>query len=665
RGIEMTIYLKTYNFLHKYRRHIPLVIDFCIAMVSYITSFAISGLNQIKIDIIKNTVLIYTVIYVGTFIILKVYKNMWRYTGVIDLCFCLISSILANIFFCFFTKALKIDIDVYVYPVAASISSLLSITARLVYRSLLIIGRESNKNLSGNDVTNVMIVGAGQATYIMLNEIKTNNHNKYNVKCIIDDDATKIGRNIERVPIAGNTNTIIEMVKKYDIEVIIISMPSIDKENKKRILTICANTQCKLKFLPEIYSLIDNKNSKDLISKLRDVLVEDLLGREPIEIDCHLTKEYIKNKVVLVTGGGGSIGSELCRQIASYSPKNLIILDIYENNAYDIQQELIRDYGNKLNMEVQIASVRDKGKLEQIFSVKNIDIVFHAAAHKHVPLMENNPEEAIKNNVIGTYNIVFMANKYKVQKFVLISTDKAVNPTNIMGATKRVCEMIVQAFNQHSKTDFVAVRFGNVLGSNGSVIPLFMEQIKIGGPVTVTHEEITRYFMTIPEAVQLVLRASVIANGGEIFVLDMGEPVKIKDLAKDLIKLAGLVPDKDIKIVYTGLRPGEKLYEELLITKDSGQIKTEIDKIFVEKPMKLNESHLIEMIIKLQKAAFEMDEEAELKLIEDLVPTYKITPNNATEQSDYVTEQVNTECENETSIVDNEALLRVLNSETA
>lgn len=623
----MTIYLSAYSLLNKYRRYIPLLIDTCIAMLSYVTPYAISGINPIKIEIIRNTILIYTIIYIGTFIALKTYRNMWRYTGIVDLYHCICASLLANALFYSVTRFLDIKIYYYVYPFATTLSSMLSITARVVFRSILIIGKNKSKS-EGDKETNVMIVGAGQATYTMLGEIKANNHNHYNVKCIVDDDISKIGRRIYFAPVVGNTNTIKEMAKKYDIEKIIISIPSIDKENKKRILNLCAETQCKLKILPEIYSLIDNRGQKDLLSKLRDVQVEDLLGREPIVLDCQMTKEYIENKVVLVTGGGGSIGSELCRQIASYSPKNLIVLDIYENNAYSIQQELVRNYGNELNMEVQIASVRDKNKLEQIFSTRNIDIVFHAAAHKHVPLMEHNPEEAIKNNIMGTYNTACMADKYKTDKFVLISTDKAVNPTNVMGATKRICEMIIQVFNQRSKTDFVAVRFGNVLGSNGSVIPLFMDQIRTGGPVTVTHEDITRYFMTIPEAVQLVLRAAKIATGGEIFVLDMGEPVKIKDLAYNLIRLAGLVPDKDIKVTYTGLRPGEKLYEELLITEKSGQTKTEIDKIFIEQPTYVNEVHLLDAISNLQKAALNMDTETELKLIENLVPTYKRTPNN-------------------------------------
>ena len=466
-GLKLTVYLWLYSILNKYRRYIPLLIDTGIALLSYILPFAITGMQPIKIELIRNTILLYTIIYVGAFIVLKVYSNMWRYTGIIDLYHCISAALLANLIFFIVSKAAAIHIYYYVYPVAAAFSTLLSMTARILFRAIMIIGRNHKNSPINEKGINVMIVGAGKATFMMLDEIRTNNHNNYSVKCIIDDDTTKIGRKIRTIPVVGSTGSIKEMAKKYKIEQIIISIPSIDKENKRRIINICTKTNCKLKILPEIYSLIQNDGLKDLLGKLRDVEVEDLLGRDPIEIDCQMTKEYIENKVVLVTGGGGSIGSELCRQIASYNPKNLIILDIYENNAYEIEQELLRTYGNKLNMEVQIGSIRDKNKLEQIFSAKNIDIVFHAAAHKHVPLMENNPEEAIKNNIIGTYNTVAMADKYKAEKFVLISTDKAVNPTNVMGATKRVCEMIVQAFNQHSMTDFVAVRFGNVLGSNG------------------------------------------------------------------------------------------------------------------------------------------------------------------------------------------------------
>ena len=621
------IYKGLYNFLNRYRKLILILIDTCIAILSYLMPFVISGIHPVKIEFFKEQFWLFTIIYIGTFKAMGVYKNMWRYAGIEDIFQCLKASALGNILFILVTLLFRIPVRYYVYPVVFPVSSFCTLAIRIVYRAILIIGDKNTKKLS--HYTNIMIVGAGQATVAILNEISRNNPNNYLVKCIVDDDETKIGRTINSVKVVSSTEEIPAMVKKYSIEEIILSIPSIDKKNKKRILDICADTKCKLKILPEVYSLLTNDNN--ILDKLREVQVEDLLGRDPIILDCTLTKNYIHDKVILVTGGGGSIGSELCRQIATYSPKKLIILDIYENNAYDIQQELIRIYGDSLNMEVEIASVRDKNKLNQIFKSKKIDIVFHAAAHKHVPLMEKNPEEAIKNNVIGTYNVVQATHEYKVKKFVLISTDKAVNPTNVMGATKRIAEMIIQSYNKHSETEFVAVRFGNVLGSNGSVIPLFKEQIKTGGPVTVTHEEITRYFMTIPEAVQLVLRASSMAEGGEIFVLDMGEPIKIKDLAYNLIKLSGLEPEIDIDIVYTGLRPGEKLYEELLITHDNGQIKTNMDKIFIERPTGFDENELFKLISELENAADNLDIDRIILLIEKLVPTYKRTTNDKSE----------------------------------
>lgn len=617
--------IKFYSFLCKHRKYAPKIIDVCSSVISYFIPFAISGLEYIKLEIFLNTVLIYATVFILTFFIMKVYKNMWRFSGIEDIFRCLIASFAANIIFYVITKLLYIRIFLYVYLIAFAMSSLSAMSARIIYRAILIVGNRKEDCYDRH--INTMIIGAGQATATMLNEIKSNFNNHYVVRCILDDDKSKIGRDINFVPVVGDTSKIIEMAEKYNIEEIIISESSLNKLNKSRIFIIAANTKCKIKILPDIYSLISNKHDIELVGKLRAIRLDDLLGRDPIILDCEMTKDSIKGKVVLVTGGGGSIGSELCRQISSYEPKKLIILDEYENNAYAIQQELIRTFGDKLNMEIEIASVRDKSKLDKLFSMRNIDIVFHAAAHKHVPLMENNPEEAIKNNIIGTYNTVLMADKYKVEKFVLISTDKAVNPTNVMGATKRICEMIIQSFDKRSCTDYVAVRFGNVLGSNGSVIPLFMDQIKIGGPVTVTHEEITRYFMTIPEAVKLVLKAFSIGKGGEIFVLDMGEPVKIKDLAYQLIMLSGFIPDVDIKIEYTGLRPGEKLYEELIVTKNDGQTSTDIEKIFIEKPFEINERELFESIKLLREAADKENVEMEFNIIEKLVPTYKRTPN--------------------------------------
>lgn len=614
-----------YSFLNRNRKYILIIIDTCIAVFSYLIPFIMSGMYSeqaitMKLGFFVSHFWIYTIIYISTFIAMGVYNNMWRYAGIEDMILCLKASVTANFIFYIVSFIFNMNIRYYVYFVVLPVSTLCTMAIRIVYRALMIVeNRTGNKS---DDYTNVMIVGAGEATLAILNEIKSNNPNNYRVKCIVDDDETKINRKINSISVVGTTNHITSICKKYDIEEIILSIPSIDKVNKKRILDTCATTKCKLKIVPEVYSLLSNDMQSDMMKRIRDVQVEDLLGRDSISLDCALTAEYIKNKIVLVTGGGGSIGSELCRQIASYEPKELIILDIYENNAYDIQQELIRKYGEFLSLDVQIASVRDLDKLEQIFSTKVIDVVFHAAAHKHVPLMEHNPEEAIKNNVIGTYNVAFMSNKHSVDKFVLISTDKAVNPTNIMGATKRIAEMIIQSFNNQSETDYVAVRFGNVLGSNGSVIPLFKNQIKDGGPVTITHPDIIRYFMTIPEAVQLVLQAGSMAKGGEIFVLDMGEPVKIKDLAYNLIRLSGLEPEEDIEIIYTGLRPGEKLYEELLITNNENQTKTHIDKIFIEKPINIDNKTLFDCVEKLKNAAKKMDICDEIELIKELVPTY-------------------------------------------
>jgi FlaA1/EpsC-like NDP-sugar epimerase len=615
-----------YNFLNKKRKIILVLVDTCIAIFSYFLPFVMSGMYSeeaitAKLGFFMNHFWIYAIIFISTFALLGVYNSMWRYAGIEDMFLCLKASVVANIVFTILSFALKLNVRYYVYFVVFPVSTLFTTGVRVVYRALMIVENRNGK--SADDYTNVMIIGAGEATVAILNEVKSNNPKNYRIKCIIDDDQSKIGRTINSISVVGNTNCIIDACRRYSIQEIIFSIPSIDKENKKRILDICAKTKCKLKIIPEVYSLLSNDERAELLNKIRDVQVEDLLGRESVSLDCSMTKTYIKDKVVLVTGGGGSIGSELCRQIASYEPKKLIILDIYENNAYDIQQELIRKYGEFLNFEVQIASVRDKNKLDQIFTAENISIVFHAAAHKHVPLMENNPEEAIKNNVIGTYNVAQTAYKHKADKFILISTDKAVNPTNIMGATKRIAEMIIQAFDNMGETDFVAVRFGNVLGSNGSVIPLFVNQIKAGGPVTITHEDITRYFMTIPEAVQLVLQAGSMAQGGEIFVLDMGEPVKIKDLAYNLIRLSGLEPNVDIDVLYTGLRPGEKLYEELLINNDEAQIKTDIDKIFIEKPSAIDEIELSKSIEVLRQASFEMDLYKEIDIVEKLVPTYK------------------------------------------
>ncbi|MBO5374742.1 MAG: polysaccharide biosynthesis protein [Clostridia bacterium] len=463
-----------------------------------------------------------------------------------------------------------------------------------------------------------LIVGAGDAGASIAKEIIASAKVNYQLVGFVDKDPVKQGARIFGYQVLGYDSDIARIVKDYDIEAIIIAIPSADHATIKRLSSSCIEVCNDVKTLPGIYQLINGQVS---VQKLRNVDVHDLLGREPVNTNLDEIIGYIKNQVVLVTGGGGSIGSELCRQIASHKPKQLIILDIYENNAYDIEQELKQSTPD-LNLVTLIASVRDSVRMDDIFKHYKPDIVFHAAAHKHVPLMEASPNEAVKNNIIGTYKVVKCADKYGVKRFVQISTDKAVNPTNIMGATKRVCEMIIQHFAKISKTRFVAVRFGNVLGSNGSVIPLFKKQIEAGGPVTVTHKDIIRYFMTIPEAVNLVLQAGAYAEGGEIFVLDMGEQVRIYDLAKNLIRLSGYEPNKDIKIEITGLRPGEKLYEERLM-EEEGLTRTANNKISIGKPIEFDEDKLLAMLDKLYDEAYSESEEIKL-LVKELVPTYKI-----------------------------------------
>ena len=463
-----------------------------------------------------------------------------------------------------------------------------------------------------------MIVGAGAATSMLLKELRVSENADINPVCILDDNVEKLNKELYGVRIVGTISDAVDVAEKYGVEEIIISIPSADKKTISRIIEECNKTKCKVKIVPSIYQLASGKVS---VTEIKDVSIDDLLGREQVNVNLDEIMGYIEGQTVLVTGGGGSIGSELCRQIAEHNPKELIILDIYENNAYDIQQELLRKLPN-LSLTVLIASVRDKVKIEDVFKKYKPDVVFHAAAHKHVPLMETSPNEAVKNNVGGTYNVAQAAGKFGAKRFVLISTDKAVNPTNVMGATKRICEMIVQSMNKKYQTEYVAVRFGNVLGSNGSVIPLFKKQIKEGGPVTVTHKDIVRYFMTIPEAVSLVLQAGAYAEGGEIFVLDMGDPVRIYDLAVNMIRLSGFEPFKDIDVKVTGLRPGEKLYEERLM-EEEGLKKTENEKISIGKPLDIDEKKLFSRIELLVKQA-EEETESMKDLVSELVPTYVI-----------------------------------------
>jgi len=462
----------------------------------------------------------------------------------------------------------------------------------------------------------VMIIGAGITGEKILREIESSNKILKEVVCFIDDEKEKIGRSIHGVIIYGGRDKILEAARKYKVDEIMVAMPSADRKELATILNICKETKCKIKKLPGIYQML---NGDIHLSDFKEVDIKDLLGREAIEVNLEDIMGYVTNKVVMVTGGGGSIGSELCRQIAAANPRQLIIVDIYENNAYDIQLELKHNYPH-LNLKTLIASVRNTKKVEKLFETYQPDIVYHAAAHKHVPLMEDSPNEAVKNNVFGTLNVVKAADRYGAQRFILISTDKAVNPTNIMGATKRICEMIIQSYNKRSQTEYVAVRFGNVLGSNGSVIPLFKKQIAEGGPVTVTHKDIIRYFMTIPEAVSLVLQAGAYAKGGEIFILDMGEPVKIDDMARNLIKLSGYEPDVDIPVVYTGLRPGEKLFEEMLM-KEEGIQDTPNHLIHIGKPISMDEDSFFNKLTELKKEAYNETEEMK-SLVHELVPTY-------------------------------------------
>jgi len=551
---------------------------------------------------------------------------MWRYADIEDFFYAGIASLTANLVFMSFTMIIgtdenRLNYGARIYIIMSLLSTFLTFIFRLVYRLNKIIER---KNTNNKNRRRLMIVGGGEGAATVLSELAKSPENEYVPICLVDDDPEKIGRRIGGVKIEGSTYDIPEICEREDIEVILFTISQINLADKKRILDICAKTHLEVKIIPNVYGLI--KDGASVTSKIRQVEVEDLLGREPIVFDTEKYGAYITGQTVLVTGGGGSIGSELCRQIAKLSPKKLIILDIYENNAYEIQQELIRQYHEKLNLDTQIASVRDKRKLDYLFSQNKIDVIFHAAAHKHVPLMETTPEEAVKNNVFGTLNLVLLADKYHVKKFVQISTDKAVNPTNIMGATKRICEMIVQTMDKQSETKFVAVRFGNVLGSNGSVIPLFKEQIREGGPVTVTHPDIIRFFMTIPEAVSLVLTAGGLAKGGEIFILDMGEPVKILTLAENLIRLSGFKPYEDIPIEFTGLRPGEKLYEEILLNEE-GMKKTANKKIFIGKPIELDTEKFHEKLIELKKVALKNDKDGIDKLIAEIVPTFNHMKN--------------------------------------
>lgn len=558
------------------------------------------GIVSIEPQYISNyveNVLPYTIMSLLIFWLFRLYHSLWQYASIaevyriaeaciiVELVHFLSNKIMGNMLprSCYFNAA--------IYLIIAICAS------RFMYRMIRTV---LNKYRNIKTSNNVMIIGAGEATNVIMREIQNSSYlANSNIACIIDDDRRKVGKYIRGVKVIGTRDKIKEAAKLYDIDEIIFAIPSASNEVKRDILNICKETDCTLKILPGVYQMVDGEIN---VNSIRNVDVLDLLGRDPIEVDIESIMGYVKDNVIMVTGGGGSIGSELCRQLVSHKPKQLIIFDIYENNAYDIQQELKINYPDA-NVVTLIGSIRNVSRLESVFAQYKPDIVYHAAAHKHVPLMEVSPDEAVKNNVVGTWNVARMADKYGVKKFVMISTDKAVNPTNVMGATKRICEMIVQTYNEISKTDFVAVRFGNVLGSNGSVIPLFKRQIEAGGPVTVTDPNIIRYFMTIPEAVSLVLHAGAYAKGGEIFILDMGEPVKIDDLAKNLIRLSGYTLGVNMEIKYTGLRPGEKLYEELLM-KEEGLQETDNKLIHIGKPIEFDKENFFDNLEKLKEEAY-------------------------------------------------------------
>ncbi len=550
------------------------------------------------------------------FTIFRLYNSVWRYASDAEMINNGIAVVLCTLMQQIVFWIFKIDMPAS-YPLFyAFFLMIFTCGARFSYRFLRAIQNTRIGTKSSRKTINCLVVGGGAAGNSIIKEIQTSSYLSMNVCCVIDDNVNCQGKYLRGVPIVGGREDIAECVERYGIDEIIIAIPSANRETIKPILEICKETGCHMQILPGMYQIIKGEVN---VSHLREVQIEDLLGREAIAVNVDEIIGYVQNKVVLVTGGGGSIGSELCRQIAQHQPKQLIILDIYENNAYEIQNELSTRFP-ELDLVVLIASVRNTLRVEEILKQYHPQIVYHAAAHKHVPLMEDSPNEAIKNNVFGTLKTAIAADKAGVQKFVLISTDKAVNPTNIMGASKRICEMIVQNLNRKSKTEYVAVRFGNVLGSNGSVVPLFKKQIEQGGPVTVTHPDIIRYFMTIPEAVSLVLQAGAYAKGGEIFVLDMGEPMKVLDLAKNMIKLSGYKVDEEIKIVFTGLRPGEKMYEELLL-KEEGLKETANKMIYIGKPLEFDEQIFEEQLKDLETASLKEADNIR-ELVKEMVPTY-------------------------------------------
>ncbi len=616
---------KPFNAKLFYRRTCLIIYDIIsIILASYVAilwryDFHLDEIPKHFMQPIEHFLPINILVTLAIFYFMRLYNSLWAFAGETELqnivVGCVLSMLADGVGLQFFKVTTRAVPRSY-YPAYMAVLVVCIFASRFSYRFFRGL---KHKQQNKKNLISVMVIGAGEAANLIIKEIVNSNFSTMVIKCIIDDDKGKWGKYIQGIKVVGGRDKIVECADVYDVDEIIVAMPSAPRTEIREILEICKDTNCKLRSLPGMYQLV---NGEVNVSKLRDVELEDLLGRDPISVDMDSILGYVQGKVVLVTGGGGSIGSELCRQIATHRPKQLVIVDIYENSVYDVQQELKQKYP-ELNLMVLIASVRNTNRMNFIFTKYRPDIVYHAAAHKHVPLMEDSPTEAIKNNVFGTFKTAQAAAMSGVQRFVMISTDKAVNPTNIMGASKRICEMIIQTFDKHYETEFVAVRFGNVLGSNGSVIPLFRRQIAAGGPVTVTHPDIIRYFMTIPEAVSLVLQAGAYARGGEIFVLDMGEPVKILSLAENLIKLSGYRVGEDIKIEFTGLRPGEKLYEELLMDEE-GMKDTANRMIHIGKPIEVDE-HKFFMQLKELKDECQIENSDIRPLIKKIVPTYHYT----------------------------------------
>lgn len=580
--------------------------------------FSLTSIPTHYLEKVLSLVPVNLFITLAFYIVLKLYKSVWRYASATELINIAVAVFVSTAIQMIYTSVIELGLPrsySFLYAFA-----LFCITTGIRFSYRIVRVFNSRRRFSETRVTKrkCMLIGAGSAGNSIIKELETSQFISKKICCVIDDNEGCHGKLLRGIPIIGGRDKIKEAVIEYAIEEIIIAIPSASPSQLKPIINICKDTECELKITPGIYQLVNGEVS---VSKLREVEIEDLLGRDPVNVNIDEIINYVENKVVMVTGGGGSIGSELLRQLAKHNPRQLIIVDIYENSTYEIQQELMGKYP-ELNLVALIASVRNEKRINLIFEKYKPEIVYHAAAHKHVPLMEDSPNEAIKNNVFGTYKTAMAASRNNVKKFVLISTDKAVNPTNIMGASKRICEMIIQQINKNSKTEFVAVRFGNVLGSNGSVIPLFKKQIAYGGPVTVTHPDIIRYFMTIPEAVSLVLQAGAYAKGGEIFVLDMGEPVKILDLARNLIRLSGYRVDEEIEIEFTGLRPGEKMYEELLMGEE-GMQQTANARIHIGKPISFDEKKFVKQLEELEIMA-ERDSEDIRENVQSIVDTYII-----------------------------------------